>query len=204
MFEQASSPLLPSILGPRTQVGMVVRDLDAATTFWSQEMAVGPWVVIEGSGADRRFVHRGEVTNVEMSIAFCYTGETQLEIISQTNAAPSLYTEFLDGGREGFHHLGFWPEDFIGSCAALERAGFEELSSLYLNDGTRNVTYYTSPPVVGAFVELAPMTPFRKKYMDGIERLANSWDGSRPVRRYHSREEFIASDDFRDAGKRDR
>jgi catechol 2,3-dioxygenase-like lactoylglutathione lyase family enzyme len=201
MIGEAAQSLLPSILGPRTQIGMVVRDIEAATTFWSQELGVGPWIIIESSGADRRFVHRGEVTPVEMVIAFSYTGETQLEIISQTNTAPSLYTEFLDEGREGFHHLGFWPEDFDASCKALEAAGFAELSSLYLPDGTKNVSYYTSPECIGAFVELAPMTPFRKRYMTAIERLANSWDGSRPLRRFGSRDEFIASDDFASVGE---
>ena len=91
MFDQLISPLLPSILGTRTQVGMVVRDLEAATSFWSQELSVGPWISIESSGADRRFVYRGQETPVEMVLAFSYTGETQLEIIAQTNTAPSPY-----------------------------------------------------------------------------------------------------------------
>lgn len=191
--------LLPSFLGPRTQIGMVVRDIEEAATYWSEELGVGPWIIIESSGADRRFVHRGQDIAVEMEIAFSYTGETQLEMICQTNSVPSLYTEFLDEGREGVHHLGFWPEDFEGSREALAKAGFEEITSLFLPDGTRNVSYYASPAFIGAFVELAPMTPFRKTYMNAIEVLANTWDGSRPLRRFGSREEFIASDDFKKA-----
>ena len=202
MFDLAVPPL-PSILGARTQVGMVVRNIEKATTFWSQELGVGPWIIIESSGADRRFVHRGRETPVEMVIAFSYTGETQLEIIAQTNSAPSLYTEFLEEGREGMHHLGFWPENFEGSCQALEDVGFEELTSLYLPDGTKNVSYYTSPSFIGVLVEIAPMTPFRQTYMSAIERLAGSWDGHRPLRRFGSRDAFIASDDFKKAMETD-
>jgi catechol 2,3-dioxygenase-like lactoylglutathione lyase family enzyme len=203
MLDLGNSPGLPSILGPRMQLGLVVRDIERAIAFWAQQMGIGPWILIEGSGADRRFVHRGQVANVEMSIAFSYAGETQLELIAQTNSAPSLYLEFLEAGQEGLHHLGFWPDNLEKSCEALERAGFEELCSVYMADGTKNVSYYTSPPFVGALIELAPMTPFRSTYMTAIEQLANKWDGSRPLRRFASREEFIASGDFKTAGERD-
>jgi catechol 2,3-dioxygenase-like lactoylglutathione lyase family enzyme len=179
---------------------MVVRDMEAATTFWAETMGVGPWILIENSGSDRRFVYRGQETDVEMSIAFSYTGETQIELICQHNSAPSVYTELLDQGREGMHHLGFWPEDFEGSSRALEEAGFEETFAVYMTSGVKNVSYYTGPPVLGAFVELAPMTPFRKAYMSAIEKLATDWDGTRPLRRFASRDEFVESDDFKSTG----
>ncbi|WP_183408299.1 VOC family protein [Nocardioides pocheonensis] len=197
MIEQLIPPGMRSVLGPRMQVGMVVRDLEVATEFWAQHLGIGPWIAMKSSSADRRFVHRGAESPVEMELAFSYAGDTQLEIIAQTNDAPSPYKEFLDEGREGVHHLGFWPEDFEGSCSALRSAGFEELFALYLPDGSSNVTYYSSPAFIGLVVELAPMTPFRRKYMTAIEKLAQSWDGSHPLRRFGSREEFIASDDFR-------
>lgn len=197
MFDEVIPPQLRRVLGPRMQVGLVVHDLEVATAFWSQHLGVGPWIAVTSSRADRRFVHRGEETSVEMELAFTYAGETQLEIIAQTNAAPSPYKEFLDQGREGVHHLGFWPEDLEGSCRALQAAGFEELFAAYLPDGTRNVTYYSSPAFIGVVIELAPMTPFRQQYMTAIEKLARTWDGSRPLRRFSSREQFIASADFR-------
>lgn len=187
---------LPRILGPRMQIGLVVRDIDEATSFWGEQMGVGPWIVIDSPGGSRRIVHRGEEIDVDMVIAFSYTGETQLEIICQINETPSLYTEFLDSGRQGMHHLGFWPEDFDGARAALESCGFSEITAFYLADGTRNVSYYESPVFVGAYLEVAPMTPFRKSYMGAIERLSLAWDGSRPIRRFGSREEFVASDDY--------
>ena len=196
MLDQMIPPDLRSVLGARMQVGMVVHDLEAATAFWSQHLGVGPWIVVQSSGADRRFVHRGLESSVEMELAFSYAGDTQLEIIAQTNAAPSPYREFLQEGREGVHHLGFWPEDFEASCTKLNTAGFEELFAAYLPDGSRSVTYYSSPAFIGLVVELAPMTPFRQKYMNAIEKLARTWDGSRPLRRFSSREKFIASADF--------
>jgi hypothetical protein len=102
------------------------------------------------------------------------------------------------------HHLGFWPDDLESSCQALERAGFAEVGTVALADGTKNVTYYQGPPWVGTLVELAPMTPVRRTYMGAIERLATGWDGSRPLRRFASRQAFIDSDDFKAVGEQDR
>jgi catechol 2,3-dioxygenase-like lactoylglutathione lyase family enzyme len=187
---------LSDVLGRRMQIGMVVRDIEAAARFWSARLGVGPWVLFDNAVDDRRFVHRGQDTKPETKLALTYAGQTQLELIAQTNDAVSPYLEFLESGREGVHHLEFWPDDYLASCDALERAGFEELSAIYLADGTKNASYYLGPPAFGAIVAVVPMTDYRRTYMSAIERLAAAWDGGRPVRPFSSRAEFIASDDF--------
>jgi catechol 2,3-dioxygenase-like lactoylglutathione lyase family enzyme len=179
---------------------MVVKDMDAATTYWSEQLGVGPWVVIQNSGEDRDFIHRGRRTDIRMDTAFAYNGESQIELISQTNDAPSVYKEFLDAGREGLQHLGFWPDDIQHARTELLKSGFDEIFSVFMKDGARNVSYFTSPPILGIMVELAPMTAFRQAYMQAIERLSQNWDGTRPVRKFKSREEFLKSDDFRSTG----
>lgn len=191
-----SDSSIPSILGRRMQLSMVVKDIDAAAHFWAEKLGVGPWILFENAMEGRRFVHRGQESKVNMSLAMTYAGETQFELIQQVNDAPSPYREFLDAGHEGVQHLEFWPEDYTASCQALELAGFEEVSVIYQPDGTKNGSYFVSPPNVGVVVAVVPMTPFRQTYMSTIERLAGSWDGNRPVRKFSSRNEFIASDDF--------
>ena len=68
---------------------MVVRDFDAALNFWADQMKDAPWIVFERASGQRQAFPRGAPTAVEMLIAFSYSGETQLEIICQTNSAPS-------------------------------------------------------------------------------------------------------------------
>jgi catechol 2,3-dioxygenase-like lactoylglutathione lyase family enzyme len=201
MFAGVLDAGVPSILGRRMQLGLVVKDLDEAMAVWSKNLGVGPWIVIEGAGEGRRFVHRGEDVELDMSLAFSYAGETQLELIEQRGTTPSLYTTFLDSGREGLHHLGFWPDDFEGSCATLESAGFTEHAAVLMADGTKNVSFYESPASMGVLFEVAPMTDFRRQYMSAIEQLASTWDGTRPVRRFASRDAFIASEDYQNASK---
>lgn len=185
-----------NVLGPHLQLGFVVRDLDAALAFWTQEMGVGPFIVFEHSLGNRRFVHRGETSDVRMSVALSYRGETQIEIITQSNSAPSMYTEYFASGGEGLQHIAFTAEDYPLACATLEAKGFEEISSIQMADGTKNASYYASPKHVGAVVEVVPMTPARQTYYARIKDLATTWDGkTRPVRRFRDNAEFLASHD---------
>ena len=83
--------LARDVLGHRMQLSMVVHNIDEAARFWSDSMGVGPWILIEDALEDRRFVHRGAESPVQMSLALTYAGETQFELITQVNDAPSPY-----------------------------------------------------------------------------------------------------------------
>ena len=185
--------MLPPMLGRRAQIAFVVKDLDEALRYWTEAMKVGPFVVIDNSVAGRRVVYRGVETAMDSSLAFSYIGDLQIEIVHQTNDAPSPFKDFLDSGREGLQHIAFWPPDFGGACAYLERTGFSEMLSMYTADGARNVVYYEAPAHIGVMVEIVPLTPSRQAYFGRIQNLTRNWDGTRPVRRFASREAFLAS-----------
>ncbi|MFN8682385.1 VOC family protein [Paracoccus sp. P2] len=185
---------LQGFLGKRVQLAFVTTDLENTLKFWTEVLGVGPFVVIESSKGDRKVIHRGQETAMDMTLSFAYMGDIQIEIVHQTNDEPSTYKEFTDRGGEGLHHIAFWPEDFEGACTHLEANGFAEVTSFYMADGTRNVAYYETPGAVGALVEIVPMTPARTAYFSRIQRLCESWDGvTRPVRRFADRAAFLAS-----------
>ncbi|QJU58155.1 hypothetical protein HL653_10420 [Sphingomonas sp. AP4-R1] len=175
------------------QIAFAVKDLDETLRFWTEVMKVGPFVVIDNSVAGRRVVYRGEETGMDSSLAFSYVGDVQIEIVHQTNDEPSPFKDFLDSGREGLQHIAFWPADFEGACSQLEQLGFREILSMYTDDGARNVVYYEAPPHVGVMVEIVPWTASRQAYFSRIQNLTRNWDGTRPVRRFASREEFLAT-----------
>ncbi|MDR6858782.1 VOC family protein [Variovorax guangxiensis] len=189
----------PAFLGERMQLAFVVPHLDEALRFWTETLKVGPFVVIENAMSDRHFVHRAQPSAVEMSLAFSYIGETQIEVIAQTNSAASPYKEFLDSGRQGLQHVAFWPDDWAGACQELERSGFQEVCSAEAASGGGKVVYYSGPAHLGVMLEIAPMTAERARYFGGIKALADSWDGSRPVRKFCSRADYLASDDCKAA-----
>lgn len=185
-----SSPL-PALLGPRMQMAYVVRDLDAALDYWTRVLGVGPFVVFEGAIGGRPVTHHGQPTGFDMTLAFSYWDGMQIELVCPRDDEPSPYREFLRAGREGLHHLGFWPDDFDAACAAAEQAGFIENCVIWLDDGSRSAIYYDAPKHVGIMVEIVPMTPQRRDYFGRIERLAWTWDGTRPIRRYPDRQAFL-------------
>lgn len=186
-------------LGDRAQLGIVVTDMDAALKFWVEKMGVGPFVVFGTTKGDREFYHRGQKTDADNAIAFSYMGDLQIEIIQSSGSGPSTYKEFTDSGRQGLHHIAFWPEDYRQACKDAEKFGFKEVFSIRSKEGSKDVVYYETPPAVGIIVELVPMSAERKKYFGGIQALTKNWDGTRPIRKYKDRAEFLASQEYKDA-----
>ena len=195
MIGLPDAKILPAMLGKKMQVGLVAADLDATLEYWTASLGVGPFVVIEDGIGGRKVTHRGERSAVEVSIAFSYIGETQIEIIKQNNRAPSPYQEFLDAGREGLHHLAFWPQDFNDAALELERRGFSEAYVIYAGDDTKTAIYYDTPAHLGFMVEITPWNAERAAYFGRIKALANNWNGDRPVRKFKTRADFLASKD---------
>lgn len=60
------------VFGKVCQNGYVVRDIEAAMTHWIEVMGVGPWFYIEDVKTDW-FTHRGQPSDVKMSIALTQT-----------------------------------------------------------------------------------------------------------------------------------
>jgi catechol 2,3-dioxygenase-like lactoylglutathione lyase family enzyme len=189
--------VLSPIIGNAMQMSFVVADIDEALRFWTEVLCAGPFVVLERSADDRFVTYRGQKSRFQMQLAFCYVGEMQIELISAKSASPTPWTDFLASGREGLHHLGFWPEDMTIAVNTLENKGFSRVCTIETMDGAVSSTYFSGPGHFGTMVELAPNTPSRAKYFAGIKSLGANWDGKRPVRRYPTREDYLASQDCR-------
>lgn len=94
--------------GPARQIGFVVRDLDRALRCWTETLGVGPFFVTRNYTPDN-YRYRGKPSpGPLMSFAFGNSGDLQVELIEQHDDRPSVYREFLDAGREGFHHVSAW------------------------------------------------------------------------------------------------
>jgi hypothetical protein len=186
-------PTMSDLLGRQMQLGYVVSDIESAMRYWNECLNVGPWIYVKNSVAGRRFVHRGETSDIRMVVAFSYVGETQIELIMQTNAAPSIYTEFLASGREGIHHVAFWPADFDRACSSLIQSGSVELLEVFGTEGDKNVSYFSAPHHTGTLIEILKRTEARLRWFEGIKRLSDHWDGADPIRRFETRADFIST-----------
>lgn len=166
--------------GPVRQIGYVVRDLDAALAHWL-ELGVGPWFVMRGLA--QRVTYRGEPCDVTLSLALANSGELQVEIIEQTDAVPSIFTEFLDSAGEGFHQLAYWTDDFDATMARVAAAGRPVVWSGGADDGVRFAYFEpTGPARPAAIIEIMELTEASAGMAAFVRQAAEHWDGSDPIR----------------------
>lgn len=161
------------------QLGYVVRDLDAAIKYWIEVMNAGPFFLIEDMPLSDQ-VYRGAPTEAEATIAIGNSGALQIELIYQKNDAPSLYKEWLDAGREGIHHIGFFPEDYF---AAIQQ--YKDLGQGPAYEGTISglpLAYFDTLDTLGHYTEIwENHEGFTGLFLE-IEKAAENWDGKDPVR----------------------
>jgi catechol 2,3-dioxygenase-like lactoylglutathione lyase family enzyme len=160
--------------GPIMQNGYIVDDLDRALDHWVKVMGVGPFYVMPTV----RMVdpmYRGKPCEVDMSVALANSGAMQIELIWQKNAAPSIYKEWLDEGRTGLHHVGFFVDDIEATLAALP-AQPERLQ------WGQNFCYIDTVCHPGTMVELIQSAPRMQELFGMIREASAGWRGDDPVR----------------------
>lgn len=183
---------LRPILGPATQLGFVVRDLDAAVRHWIEVLGVGPFLFLDkGTGRPPGVSHyRGLPVRVELRLAFGFLGDVQIELIEQVNDAPSPYRAFLESGGEGLQHLGYWVHDYDEARRRLEAAGYRPDFVIPLPGQREPIVYYRSPAAFGPMLEIVPRR-WRRAREAVAARLA-AWPGGDPLIRHETYADFLA------------
>ena len=115
-----------------TQVGFIVKDIEATRQKWAEFLGVDvPPVQDCGRYEITQTKYKGQpAPEANAKLCFFNVGPTlDIELI-EPNEAPSTWREFLDAHGEGVHHLAFQVKgmkDAIASCEAfgmtLEQAG---------------------------------------------------------------------------------
>ena len=162
---------------------------------WLETFGVGPFLCMERGVAHPPAVtlHRSEPVTVELKLGFAFMGEVQIELIEQTNDAPSPYTEFLAAGREGLQHLGFWVHDYAVATARVEAAGYRPVYEIPVTGQEETIIYYESPPEYGPMLELVP--PQWRRSREAVRKAIGAWTGGDPVLRYDTYAEFLQKSD---------
>lgn len=165
--------------GPIRQLGYLVADLDAAIAAWMRDLAVGPWTKLVNVALPATW--RGEPTTVEMELALAYRGDLQIELIRQTNDAPSPYRAWFRAGRFGLHHVAHLRPDVDADVARAEAAGLHAVFDIRMPGGGRYV--YLEVPALGdqTFVELLEATPTMTGMFEQGIAAAAAWDGTPSV-----------------------
>jgi methylmalonyl-CoA/ethylmalonyl-CoA epimerase len=167
-----------SDIGPVMQMAYVPTDFDAAVTYWTQTMGVGPFYLLENIKLDNARYLGGPYECV-FSIALAYWGDVQIELIRQENDAPSIYR-----GAEGagLHHVCLLTDDIAAARATALAAGATILVEADVGaDG--GVLYVDTGGGPGTIVEILKPATGSDGLFAMIKAASVDWDGSEPLRR---------------------
>ena len=171
-------------LGEIRQLGYVVRDIEAAMSYWHQELGVGPWYY-NPKVPIVNYRYRGRDYEVHNSVALANSGPMQVELIQTRNDAPSMYRDFLQTGQTGLQHIAYWTQDYDADLARLRERGFEVVMSGEVGLRGR-FCYFDVPDHPGAHpgsvIELSEVAGPKGRMFDLIRASSQGWDGSDPIR----------------------
>ena len=170
---------MTSSLPPRiSQVGHVVPDLGAAIDGWVQ-LGVGPFLTMHNATIGDH-VYRGHPSKPKLDIGFGQNGDLMIELIQQVNDEPSSYRDFLDQGRSGMQHMGWFCEDYEGALAAAAQRHLAELERGEWGGG--HFTCFEPAAGNGVITELIELNDLTRKLFGLVRQEADNWDGTEPVR----------------------
>ena len=171
------------LLGNPVHQCFVYPDFDAALARFAAA-GIGPFFVLEQGGGMSIF--RGEDHFLCIKVAFVYTGNTCVEIITPIGEQQSTYSEFL--GRNpsgGLHHIAYFSEDFDQTLAMLAAEGrpFTVVQDLRAPGSDWSIEVYCEPDGTDNPVNYQLLRPgLFDAWFDAMREAAADWDGTDPIR----------------------
>lgn len=165
-------------VGRLFQLAYMAEDFDDTLARWNA-IGVGPFYAFRGVPL-KNIEFRGQITELNIDIAFSYWGDIQIEIIRQNNDQPSIYLDWQKQRKQEIHHLGVMVNDMAAAQAHLENNGYKIVYHK-LAEGHGEFTYVQSPDSPVLF-ELITHEPGEAAGFVRLHAEVENWDGSRPVR----------------------
>jgi methylmalonyl-CoA/ethylmalonyl-CoA epimerase len=136
----------PGVIGTAlvTRVRVIVNDVAAATTKWSQFLGLDPEIgpVDAGKGPRMKVTYRGEpAPEAEIRCALFRVAPTFYIELMQPNESPSAWRDVLDTNGEGLHSIGFFVEDMSEAVRSSLAFGGDLLQSGEFGSGDGRYAY---------------------------------------------------------------
>jgi hypothetical protein len=160
------------------QYGYFVNDLDASVKHWVEAFGAGPFTMVRHHRAEGYFRYRGGDVQADVSYAFGYCGDTQVQLIQQHDDQHSIYREMFADGTEGLHHVAILSADVARARADLEDSGLELAVEMWSG---AHVVYLDGRKQLGFFVEIHGITPLILKVFDDMRDAHRDWDRTTPA-----------------------
>lgn len=145
---------------------------------------IGPFFVLEEAGGMGDY--RGEQHPLSISVAFVYSGDSCIEIITPRGESKSAYGEFLRRNPHGgLHHIAYYSADFDKTLAMMEAAGKPLNTVVDMKDPStgKSIEIYCEPVGVDNPVLYQLMLPgLFDPWFEVMREAAADWDGENPIR----------------------
>ncbi|MEE2682521.1 MAG: VOC family protein [Actinomycetota bacterium] len=163
-------------LGSIRQTAYVTRDIEKEASHWVDFHGIGPWFLYEIDIANSTY--RGNTARMRARMGLAQSGSQQIELIQPADE-PSIYTEFLDSGSTGIHHVCYWAN------ISAARDHFLTLGSVEAQHGVTSngneFLYMTGTDDI-PFVEVVDPNEAMHAFFALVENSAANWDGIDPIR----------------------
>lgn len=168
-----------NMFGSIAQIGYVVSDIEASMRNFTA-CGIGPWFFLRNV-APGNFTYKGEPSEMTMDVAVANSGDIQIELITPTNDAPSMYRDFLAAGNEGVQHIAYWSEDYQALYDKALANGFTVGQEGYFGGEDGRFAYLETEHHPGSVIEISDLGGSKKFVFGLIKVAAAGWDGSNPV-----------------------
>jgi Glyoxalase/Bleomycin resistance protein/Dioxygenase superfamily len=168
---------------PIFQYAYFVDDLVGAAENWARTFDAGPFFVASHHRADT-FQFRGTSVEADVSYAFGYAGDCQIQLIEQHDDLPSIYRDMYGAGQYGFHHVAVLVRDYPAERRRLLDQGNELACELHAND--IDACYFDTRTTTGCFTELHSHTDRIVATFDRWKQAHLHWDGTGDALRTHT------------------
>lgn len=170
------------LLGTPIHLCVVHPDFDAALARYAAG-GIGPFYVMHSNGQGR---YRGELSPHNISVAFFYSGDTCIEVITPNGPQQNAYAEFLARNPAGgLHHVAYYSADFAATLAMMEAAGkpLRVVQEFFSAETGMTFEIYCEPvgqdnPVLFQLLRPGLFDP----WFDAMKAAAADWDGTELMR----------------------
>jgi hypothetical protein len=168
-----------SNFGTIMQHGYIVEDVAATARQWAERLGVGPFYILDRIAMDQ-YYYRGVRTDVELCLGFGYWGSIQIELIQPLSKTDTLYSRALRESPGQLNHCASQVKDLDALIASRKLEG-RVIQSGHMPTGLKFV-YLENYLPGGHHLELVQATDRALMAFAGMEKIAQRWDGTNPLR----------------------
>jgi catechol-2,3-dioxygenase len=147
------------------QIGIVVKNLEAAMKRYWHTAGIGPWQVFTTGAPPLQCIYHDHPANYKVRLATARSGTVQMELIEYISGE-TIHRDFLASGKEGIEHLGIYVADLEQALQPYQDMGIgilQQADGLGMK-GDGRYAYLDTESVLGTILELIqsssqPMPP---------------------------------------------